>query len=198
MNSSNKVLSTQLCTGIADWFKANQYFGNTFKAIEDYLRIDFPVSELPGIAVYFNKSPSTIRDLWYETGTIAIDVVFSLRENRSERAKEMITILEMIKVQIYNNPLYIQQFVAKDYVPGLIRLTTQTAFNNISELKQKMLNSKNGSIVITFIMEYQISVLKNQKAMWENGYSYYSPENKIYQDAFVEVDLQLNPITKET
>lgn len=193
MSSTDKILSTQLCTGIAEWFKANTYFNNTFKAIEDYLRIDFPVSELPGISVYFNKSPSTMQNLWYEIGTVAIDVVFSLKENRSERAKEMIRILEMVKAQIYNNPSYIQQFVAKDYVPGLIRLTTKTAFNNIAELKQKMLNAKNGSIVITFLMEYQISIIKNQKAMWDNGYSYYSPTIPIYTEAEVEVDLKLNP-----
>lgn len=193
MSSSNKILSTQLCTGIADWFKANTYFNNTFKSIEDYLRVDFPVSEMPGISVYFNKSPSTMQNLWYEIGTVGIDVVFSLKENRSERAKELITILEMIKAQIYNNPLYIQQFVAKNYVPGLIRLTTKTAFNNISELKQKMLNSKNGSIVITFIMEYQISILKNQKAMWDAGYAYFSPEVPYYTEAVVEVDLEINP-----
>jgi len=196
MSSNNQILSTQLCTGIAEWFKANKYFNNTFKAIEDYLRIDFPMAELPGIAVYFHKSPSTMQNLWYEVGTVAIDVVFSLKENRSEKAREIITTLEMVKAQIYNNPLYIQQFVAKDYVPGLIRLTTKTAFNNISELKQMMQNSKNGAVVITFIMEYQISILMNQKAMWERGYSYYSPETKIYEDAVVDVDLQINNFNK--
>ena len=180
MSTSNKILSTQLCTGITEWFKQNTYFNNTFKSFCDYLRIDFPQSEMPGISVYFEGAPNLQTNRWNEKGVIAIDVVFSLQNQRQERAKEIITTLEMVRAQLLDNPNYIQQFVSANYVPGLIFLNTTTNMRNLSNLKQKMLNAKNGSLVITFTMDYEISVYLNQKAMWLSNKDYYSPEVDIY------------------
>lgn len=192
MTSTNKILSNQLCTGIADWFKQNTYFNDAFKSIVDYVRLDFPASELPGVAVYFNKSPSTYTDIWNETGEIAIDVVFSLKSQRDQRAKEIIETLEMIKSQLLCNPNYILRFVESGYVPGLQRLVSRSSFDSIANLKSKMLNAKNGSLVITFTMDYSINIYLNQKAMWKNGYDYYSPTTKVYGEAIVETEFKIN------
>lgn len=196
-NIVNKTLSTQLCTGIMEWFKQNEYFNNTFKSIVDYVRLDFPSTELPGIAVYYYKSPSTYSDTWNEVGQIAIDVAFSLKAQRDQRAKEIIETLEMIKAQLLDNPVYIFTFVEENFVPGLQRLVTRSTFNDIANLKQKMLNAKNGSLVVTFSLDYSINIYLNQKALRENNVDYYSPTKEIYTDAIVDTKFIINPEQKE-
>lgn len=178
----SSILSTDLCTGIAEWFRQNTYFNGYFKSINDYVRLDTPTSELPSISVYFKDPPQLYRNQWNETGKVAIDVAFSLKEQRSERAKEIITALEMIRGNLLTNPSYIQKFVSTNYVAGLLKLNTQTEMPNLSELKQKMLNPKNGSLVITFAMYYEISVLLNQRAMWKQKKDFFSPIQEVYNE----------------
>lgn len=178
----NQMLSTQLCTGIAEWFKQNTWFKGRFKTVVDYLRLDFPQSEMPGICVYYKGAPNLQNDRWNERGTIALDVVFSLQAQRNDRAKEIIETLEIIRGNLLTNPTYIQTFISANYVPGLIYLNTTTNMSDLNNLKSKMLNSKNGSIVITFTMDFAVNVYLNQKAMWLNNKDFYSPTEDVYHE----------------
>lgn len=182
MSSNAQILSTYLCTGLAEWFKQNTYFGETFKTIVDYARTDFPVAEMPGLAVYFMDSPSLERNSWNEVGKIAVDVVFSLGAQRNERAAEIITVLETLRANLLNNPVYAQQYISENYVPGLVRFGVSTNFANLGQLKSKMMDRRNSSLVITFSIVYEISVLLNQRAAWRNNKDLYSPQTDVYHE----------------
>lgn len=185
-----QILSSQLATGVAEWLKQNTYFNNYFKSINDYLRIDVPFSELPALCVYWSGAPSTQNNSWNEVGNLAIDVMFSLKEQRGEKAKEIIEGLEMIRAQLLSNPVYIQKFVSQNYVPGLIKLNTNNNFNSLQDLRQKMLNAKNGALVFQFNMYYEINIYLNQRMAWANGKDFFSPKTDVYFPT--EVDIKTN------
>lgn len=177
-----QILSQYLCTGLAEWWKQNTYFGDTFQGIWDYLRVDTPLTETTSVCIYFADSPSLEQNQWNEVGKLAVDVTFNLKEKRDVRAAQIIGTLEMIRGQLLTNPVYAQQFISAGYVPGLIKFGTRTNFANLRDLKAKIMNPKNSTLVITFTINYEISVLLNQRAAWKNNKDYYSPTVDIYHE----------------
>lgn len=181
MTSNNAIiLSSQICTGVTNWFQNNVYLSDKIMTFSDYLRTDVPQQEMTALSVYFYKGPNTQTDFWNELGTIALDFVFSLRDQRSERARLIIETLEYVKANLYYNPSLITKYVNQGYAPGLKSLNIKTNNINLGDWKSKLLNSKTQSMTFTFTMDYKINIYLNQKYAVDNNKDFYSPNIDVY------------------
>jgi hypothetical protein len=175
-----QILSMQLCTGLVSWLEQNTYFNGFFKSFNDYPRLEFLPNETPSISVYMGNHQGTNDNSWYEEGVVDLEVTFSLYESRKEFSKQVIVGLEMLRVQLLTNPIYIISYIAENYVPGLQHLNTNNSFPDLNKLKDKNINAKNGCISFIMSLKYSINILANQRALWNNKKDFYSPINDIY------------------
>jgi hypothetical protein len=174
-----QILSMQLTTGIVEWLKQNTYFDGFFKSFNDYPRLEFVPNETPALSVYPGIC-DTVSNSWNEQGTINIEAMFSLYENRQYFSKNVIIALQMLRGQLLTNPVYIRDYLDANYVPGLLSISTNNAFVDIGKLKEKSIQAKNGCLGFVISLKYKINILANQKALWRQGKDYYSPVNTVY------------------
>lgn len=177
MANTPYILSNSLSAGIVNWFVTNPYFGGFFKTINNYSRIDNPQSELTAVNVFLLPTNTRSKPS-KEIGKVKIVISFNLAEQRAEKALQIYQILNMVRVQLINNPNYLQQYLSKNYTPGLqlIQSTNDIDFSAV----QAQLVKNSGSISIPIILDYQISILLNQRALWALGNDYFSPEDTVY------------------
>ncbi len=177
MANTPYILSNSLSAGIVNWFVTNPYFGGFFKTINNYSRIDNPQSELTAVNVFLLPTNTRSKPS-KEMGKVKIVISFNLAEQRAEKALQIYQILNMVRVQLINNPNYLQQYLSKNYTPGLqlIQSTNDIDFSAV----QAQLVKNSGSISIPIILDYQISILLNQRALWALGNDYFSPEDTVY------------------
>ena len=182
---TNKVLSTSLCYGITQWILGNNYLvdvlnleGKAFKQVDNYYRVDYPVSEMTALSVYMLNS-DTKSEPQKENGQVALQITYNLGEQRDYRSSLIYGTMEMLRANILSNINFIQKYLSKNFVPGL------TYINSQSKIDYAPLNSQinlgQGSTNITLIMEYKIDIYLNQKYHLQNGYDLYSPNNILYQ-----------------
>lgn len=176
MDNTLYLLSNGLTTGITEWIKQNTYFQNTFKGIFNYCRIDIPQGELPAVSVYL--MPSNTRQPTKEIGKVKIAVSFNLQAQRPERAVDFYKVLNMLRSQFITNPTYLQQYLSKNWTPGLqfIQSINDIDFGAV----EASLLKKDGSTTIPIILDYQIDIFLNQRALWQAGNDYFSPATEIY------------------
>lgn len=181
----NQILSTSLCEGIASWFNNNIYFtqlfnptNKLFKKIDSYYRIDFLQGDMTSLSIYPINNNDTVTKPTKEIGKIGIDVVFSSGLERDKRSQIVNYTMSTIRAQLLSNPVSIQSYLNKNYVPGLQFINTQ---NTIDYNKfNKQIYSKSGSTTCLIMLNYQIDILLNQRALWKTGNDFYSPITKIY------------------
>jgi hypothetical protein len=180
----NTVLSSSLCSGIVAWVQQNEWFKSLiysgqvlFKNSVDYYRIDFPQGDLTALSVYPINN-DTVTEPGYENGQINIDIVFDLGAQRENRAKQIYGTAEMVRAQFLNNPVYLQQFLSSEYAPGLLMINGQNKFD-YAKLNSQILS---GAAVTTLsiVLNYKISILLNQRALWAKGVDFYSPCQQLY------------------
>lgn len=179
----NTVLSTSLCEGIANWIVENSYFVdkfgiNTFKHIDSYYRIDIPQAEMTSVAVY-PITADTKSQPKYENGIIGIDLNFNLQKQRDPRGYLIYSTVSQFRAQLLANPLYIQQYISSIYVPGLQMIQSQNV-TDMRKLMQQIQNGSYGNNTVTFELTYKIGILTNQRALWAQGFDFYSPTTQIY------------------
>lgn len=184
---SAQILSIQLCQGVADWFSQSTNFvdetgAQLFKEINPYLRLDNNLSQSPTVNIY--PKQVNLRDLnAWETGVISVDIIFNLAKQRNAQYLSIITTLETVRANMLSpqtQAQYIQTFLGENYVPGLQMFQCRSQVIDMSELKNKMQNIKNSSIVFTLDFDYKISIWINQQYAWQHGYDYQSPYTPIY------------------
>lgn len=180
----NTVLSSSLCSGIVEWVQQNKWFKSLmypgqplFKNSVDYYRIDFPQGDLTALGVYPINNDTTTEP-GYENGQIGIDIVFDLGSQREERAKQIYGTAEMVRAQFLSNPTYIQQFLSSQYTPGLLMINGQNKFD-YAKLNSQILSGA-AATTLTIVLNYKISILLNQRALWAKGFDFYSPNCQLY------------------
>lgn len=175
------VLSKSLCHGIKQWFLENTYFNSPiqlFKTFYDYPRIDIPQAEMSAVTIYLD-GPNTVAKPGKVMGKVKIEFTFNLREQREEQAKQIYNTMETVRGQFLTNPAYLQQYL-QDYTPGLMWIQSQNTHETI-KYREALLN-KEASLMVPMVLEYQISILRNQRALWERGVDYYSTSTRIYEE----------------
>jgi hypothetical protein len=180
----NTLLSSSLCSGVVAWIEQNQWFQSLvypgqmlFKDLADYYRIDFPQGGLTGISVYPINN-DTVTEPGYENGQIGIDIIFDLGSQRENRAKQIYGTANTVRGQLLDNPTYIQQFLSSKYTPGLLMINGQNKFD-YAKLNAQILSGA-AATTLTIVLNYKISILLNQRALWAKGVDFYSPNNQLY------------------
>lgn len=177
MNTNPYILSNGLTSGIASWFKDNSYFYDAFKSVFNYCRIDIPTQELDAVSIYLmpnndRQKPNKV------IGKVKIAVSFNLRDQREEKALHIYQVLDMIRVQLLTNPTYLQSYLSKEWTPGLQWIQSQNDID-YSAIENSLLR-REGAVMIPIILDYQIDILLNQRAIWYAGNDYFSPVEEVY------------------
>ena len=185
MNDINKVLSTSLCLGITNWILKNDYFKDplnpikpSFKQVDNYYRIDYPLVEMTGVSIYMLNS-ETVSEPQKENGQVAIQITFNLGEQRANRSALIYGNIEMMKANIISNPTFIQKYLSQNYVPGLTYINAQAKADY--NLLNSQINNGQGATSIIITLNYKIDIYLNMKALQNEGYDLFSPYIKLYQ-----------------
>ncbi len=179
MDNTPYVMSNSLTAGIGNWFSTNTYFAGFFKTINNYCRIDNPQSELDAVNVYLLPSNTRTKPS-KEIGRVKVVISFNLGEQRASRALQIYQILNAVRMQLITNPQYLQQYLSINYTPGL-QMIQSTNDIDFGLIETAILN-KAGTTAIPIILDYQISILLNQRALWRMGNDFYSPDTQIYHE----------------
>ena len=199
LNNSDRITSSSICIGVADWIAQNTYFKNVLKVdkkafsfVDYYMRKDIPEAEVTSISVFLSGDSTTISEPQKESGYITVQVSFPTGPQRESRAKLIYKTINMIRAQFLNNPNDLWSFVADTYVPGLLFLTTSNKID-YNNLNNQITNNYN-VITLNLTMFYKLDLYLNQKWFWDKGYSWYSPDTKIYNE-ITNVDINLPVVT---
>jgi hypothetical protein len=185
VDNTNKILSTSLAKGVVAWFKANFHYKDDLGATHYYIHpnnmyngayLINSAADIPSLAVWTTKD-GTSRDLWHETGTVHIDVVFGTYEQLAGLANQFNEVLTAMRAQILTNEVYIMSFL-QDYTPGLLHLATLSE-TDMSKYRSS-LEKKDSAYIHSFELTYKINIYLNQKSIWAEGKDYFSPNKIIY------------------
>jgi len=183
-----------LTTGIAEWFKNNTYFNGAFKEVYDYCRIDNIQGQFTSISVYLLPSNTRAKP-GKITGKVKIATSFSIGKQRENKFKEIRQVMNMIRGQLLTNPIYLQNYLSINWVPGLQWIQSQNDID-YTTVEAALLRG-DGSTMIPIVLDYQIDILLNQRAIWAAGNDYYSPIDPIYHTIeHTEVEIELDHYKK--
>ncbi len=187
MDNTPFLLDNSLAFGIAEWFRTNIYFAGLFKVVDSYNRLDVPQTELTSVNVYL--LPCNVRQKPCKViGKVKIDVNFNIAEQRANKFKQLYQTLNAIRAQLLSNPTYIQKYLSINWVPGLqsVQLVNEI---NYSTVTQSLLKTA-AVVTVPIILDYQIDILLNQRALWAAGNDFYSTDTVIYnevEEIFIDV-----------